>query len=359
MFVVGNSNGLMASSATHRGPQTTKPYYVTDKGDSDNVVINGDLTVEGNTRLKGTLQCDLSAVFITTARAQQGLISASLSTDDPAQNPIYIKNPNNIGNVVLADNALVVEGGNNRNVTAGDKEKGVFITTYKPFSEGVVDPGNAEDVGGIGFTGKDVSDNNVLYAAIRGECVNPTTAATRGRINFGVRAGAIERVMMQIDASRNIIQTQEGARFSDRNYTIFPSATKICEAGAITKQTSATIVTESIFTIPTNLDGYYSYTAQINLNTVADVSGPNDFMSVYLDLCGGILSPIPGTENIITITENANDAVRVVVSGIIMQRLVAGDSIRLLHAESADAGFTFASGTIQVAYNYLGDQLLA
>jgi hypothetical protein len=118
------------------------------------------------------------------------------------------------------------------------------------------------------------------------------------------------------------------------------------------------VVSESSFTIPDGLPGYYSFTAQISLSGVGDVSGANDFMTTFLDLSGGSLTPINGTINIVTIVENTSNVVDVVVSGVIMQRLAVGDVIRLFHSESSDVGFTFTGGSIQVAYTYLGDTAL-
>lgn len=139
------------------------------------------------------------------------------------------------------------------------------------------------------------------------------------------------------------------------DYPLYPSGVKLCSAGTITKQTSATAVSESLFTIP--LDGYYSFSAQINLDGVGTIAA-EDSMTTYLDVSGGSLTPVAGTINITDIAENTSNSIRSSPSGIIQQKLTAGQQIQLYHLESATAGFTFSSGSIQVAYAYLGNKAL-
>jgi hypothetical protein len=142
---------------------------------------------------------------------------------------------------------------------------------------------------------------------------------------------------------------------TDSGRQVYPGAVKITSAGTITKQTSATLVPESAFTIPTGLDGYYSFTAQISLGTVGTVADGENFQ-LYLDVSGGSLSPINGTINILDMTENTANSFSQTPSGIIMQRLTAGQTIQLYHLEQGS--YTFGSGSIQVAYTYLGDTAL-
>lgn len=133
---------------------------------------------------------------------------------------------------------------------------------------------------------------------------------------------------------------------------LFPGLVKICDAGAITKQTSATLVPESAFTIPVGFAGYYSFTAQVSLGTVGTVADGENFQ-LYLDVSGGSLTPINGTINIIDMTENSANTFSQTPSGIIMQKLNAGDIIQLYHLEQGS--YTFGSGSIKVAYTYLGN----
>jgi hypothetical protein len=136
---------------------------------------------------------------------------------------------------------------------------------------------------------------------------------------------------------------------------LFPGAVKITTAGSITKQTSATLVPESAFTIPVGFDGYYSFTAQILLGTVGTVADGENFQ-IYLDISGGALTPIAGTTNILDMTENTANTFAQAPSGIIMEKLKAGDIIQLYHLEQGS--YTFSTGSIQVAYTYLGNTAL-
>lgn len=329
MFTVGNANGLMASSATHRGPQTTRPFYLVDEGNG-NAMVNGDLTVEGN-------------IYASTI----------ISTPEVSGNPFYIKNDNNLGSTPFEDCALIVEAGANRSDVSGDS---VTIATYKPISQKVISYSNAEDIGTFTSFGLDLSDNKIRYASMRISCTNPTTNNTLGRIDFSVQRNNIHEACMQIDASGLAITTQSNYRFKDRGYNIYPGGVKITTAGAITKETSATLVPESAFTVPAGLDGYYSFTAQISLGTVGTVAD-GDNIAIYLDVSGGSLTPVNGTINILDMTENSANAFNATPGGIIMQRLTAGQVIQLYHLETGS--YLFSTGSIQVAYTYLGDTLLA
>jgi hypothetical protein len=136
-------------------------------------------------------------------------------------------------------------------------------------------------------------------------------------------------------------------------YKLYPSFLKITTAGAITKQATATEITESQYTVP--LDGYYSYTLQVILGTVGTVAD-GDIMSLFADISGGALTPINGTVSIIDVAENSANSIQIALSGIIFDRLTAGQMIRFFHSESGT--YTFSTGSVQVVYNYIGDQAL-
>jgi hypothetical protein len=161
--------------------------------------------------------------------------------------------------------------------------------------------------------------------------------------------GSITMTNADISNSANIINYSVGGTI----YPLFPSFVKITTAGTITKQTSATLVAESAFTIP--MDGYYSFTAQISLGGVGTVADGENFQ-LYLDVSGGSLTPINGTINILDMTENTANSFSQTPTGIIMQKLTAGQVIQLYHLEQGS--YTFSSGSIQVAYAYLGNDAL-
>jgi hypothetical protein len=315
MFVVGNSNGLMASGATHRGPQTTPAYYLESEGD-DGTIVN---------------------------------LSVINTAPDISLNPLYIKNPNNLGVNPITESAVVIEGGANRIDISSSP---VSLTLFKPFSSQTI---GYQQVGALQFAGVNTAGTAVRYGSIRGVSINATSGATKGMLEFQVLDDLTHSTRMEIDASSNTIRTDGGSRFADRGYNLYPGGVKITEAGSITKETSATLVPESAFTIPVGLDGYYSFTAQISLGGVGTVSDGENFQ-LYLDVSGGSLSPINGTINIIDMTENSANAFSQTPGGIIMQRLTAGQVIQLYHLEQG--AYTFSSGSIQVAYTYLGDTAL-
>jgi hypothetical protein len=161
---------------------------------------------------------------------------------------------------------------------------------------------------------------------------------------------------MEIDASSNTIRTDGGSRFADRGYNLYASAVKVNTAGTITKVGSGTEVANSSFTIPTGLDGYWSFTAQISLAGVAAVDASSN-IQVFADISGGALTPINGSINVSDITPNATGSAFIAYTGLMFDRLTAGDVVRLIHLEAGT--FTFTSGSIQVAYKYEGDTLLA
>jgi hypothetical protein len=170
-----------------------------------------------------------------------------------------------------------------------------------------------------------------------------------------MRLNNTNTIFMQLDASENVIKTQNDARFEDRGYKLYPSAVKINTAGVITKQATATEVSGSSFTIPTGLDGYWSFTAQVSLSTVASIDASSN-IQIFADISGGSLTPINGSINVADITANATGSTFIAYSGLMYDRLTAGQTVRLFHLEAG--GYTFASGSIQVAYKYEGDGLI-
>ena len=334
-YIIGNNNGLIPRSETAYGPGSNDNYYV-KVGADGSAVIDNDLLVKDDLTVNGNIYA-----------------STIISIPEASGNPFYIKNPNNIGEIPITDSALVVEGGANR--TDAPLE-GPAITLYKPFTAN--QPGLQEDIGTLQFAGRNTNPAGeiVRYASIRAECTDPTNNLHKGRIEFQVLNNNIHGSIMTMDASSNAIATANSSRFADRGYNLYPAGVKITNAGAITKQTSAVVVPESAFTIPVGLDGYYSFTAQIILGTIGTVAD-GDNISIYLDVSGGSLSPVLGTVNILDMTENSASSFSATPGGIIMQRLTAGQVIQLYHIETGS--YLFGSGSIQVAYNYLGDTLLA
>jgi hypothetical protein len=296
-------------------------------GKAGDVDIDGDLTVGGD-------------IYASTI----------ISTPDISLNPFYIKNPNNLGINPITESAVIIEGGANRVDISNEP---VALTLFKPFSSQTI---GYQQVGALQFAGVNTAGTPVRYGSIRGVSLNATSGATKGMLEFQVVDNLTHSTRMEIDASTNTIRTDGDARFSDRGYNLYPGGVKITAAGAITKQTSATLVPESAFTIPTGLDGYYSFTAQVTLGGVGTVADGENFQ-LYLDVSGGSLTPINGTINIIDMTENTANTFSQTPGGIIMQRLTAGQVIQLYHLEQGS--YTFSSGSIQVAYTYLGDTLLA
>ena len=303
-------------------------YYVR-KGVNGSSIIPGDLTVDGD-------------IYASTI----------ISIPDISLNPFYIKNENNLGVNPITESAVIIEGGANR---VDISDQAVALTLFKPFSSQTI---GYQQIGALQFAGVNTAGTTVRYGSIRGVSRNATSGATKGMLEFQVVDDLVHSTRMEIDASSNTIRTDGGSRFADRGYNLYPGGVKITTAGSITKQTSATLVPESAFTIPTDLDGYYSFTAQLSLNGVGDVSGSADYIETYLDLSGGSLTPIVGTINILDVVESSTDVIRATFNGIIMQRLTAGQIIQMYHSESPSPGFTFTSGSIQVAYTYLGDTLL-
>jgi hypothetical protein len=327
-----NSNGLIAGSTTFNTGDPESYLYVRRDVRNGNSTIDGDLTVEGNLLVQG----DSTLPVIRAV--------------DISLNPVYIRNPENLGINPITESAVIIEGGADR---IDISDQAVALTLFKPFSSTTI---GYQQVGALQFAGVNTAGTPVRYGSIRGVSRNATSGATKGMLEFQVIDGTLHSTRMEIDASANVIRTDGGSRFQDRGYNLYPAGVKINAAGSITKQATATLVPESEFTIPTNLDGYWSFTAQVLLGTVTTVD-LGDIFSLFLDISGGSLTPLVGTSNVVHVAENSSNAISFCCSGIIGQRLVAGEIVRLFHLEAGT--FDWSTGSVQVSYNYLGDGLLA
>jgi hypothetical protein len=167
-----------------------------------------------------------------------------------------------------------------------------------------------------------------------------------------ILAGEVEVPNADIANTENIITYT----VDSSAYPIYPSFVKLCPAGTISKASaSPALVPEGTLLVP--MDGYYSFTIQVNLDNVGDVSGSVEWMETFLDTSGAPIVGISGTSNIIDVIENTTNVVRYVYSGIIMGKLTKGEYLNLYHQESNQAAFTFdATSSILVAYQYLGNK---
>jgi hypothetical protein len=321
-------NGLISSRTVCLTGATASNAFVR-VGKAGDVEVAGDLDVLGD-------------IYASTI----------ISIPDISLNPFYIRNTKNLGNLPIEASALVIEGGADRIDISGEP---AMVTIYKPLTA-LQTPGTQEDIAGVNFAGKNSAGTTVRYASVVAECTNATAGSTMGRLELRALRNTTHESFVALDASTQTFTTiGTNCRFADRGYNIYPGAVKITTAGTITKQTTATLVPESAFTIPVGLDGYYSFTAQISLGSVGTVADGENFQ-LYLDVSGGSLSPVNGTINILDMTENTANSFSQTPGGIIMQRLTAGQTIQLYHLEQGS--YTFSSGSIQVAYTYLGDTAL-
>jgi hypothetical protein len=325
-------NGLISSKVVCATARTDSNLFVRVGANGGSEIV-GDLVVGGDLDVAGDIYA-----------------STIISAPDISLNPFYIKNENNLGVNPITESAVIIEGGANR---VDISDQAVALTLFKPFSSQTI---GYQQVGALQFAGVNTAGTTVRYGSIRGVSLNATSNATKGMLEFQVLDGTLHSTRMEIDASTNTIRTDGDSRFSDRGYNLYPGGVKITTAGSIISQTDPELVPESAFTIPTGLDGYYSFTAQVTLGGVGTISDGENFQ-IFLDLSGGSLTPISGTDNAIDMTENAANTFTHTPGGIIMQRLTAGQTIQLYYKQLG--AFTFSSGSIQVAYTYLGDTLLA
>lgn len=198
-------------------------------------------------------------------------------------------------------------------------------------------------------------NNNGLLSSSETHPGLPTTTAYYLTENNGdvVVAGDLTinggLTMANADASNNTNVIMYGS------YPLAPCAIKVISpVPTITKQTSATIVSGSAFTIP--ITGYYAVTAQISLTTIGSSTPASDTITIYNDVSGGALTPINGAINTFNVVPNAVSAFYATSSGIIQQKLNAGDILNFYHLESG--GYTFGAGSIGISYAYLGNNAI-
>ena len=123
-----------------------------------------------------------------------------------ADNPVFIYNPYALGGTTTTSpNVLIAAGGENRTDISNS---GVGIATQKNITRGIVDTGVGELIGTFTTFGKDLADNDIPYAGIRGICVDPSDGYPKGRLNLVARDGPTNRVYMQVDASANTVSIQ-------------------------------------------------------------------------------------------------------------------------------------------------------
>ena len=173
-----NNNGLLSSSETHPGPPNTPAYFAREE-----------------------------AIDVIS-------LSTIISAPTEAGNPLYIKNPNNIGTAPLSDNALIIEGGNNRSLD--DPTAGIGLALTKPFTSGV-----GEDIGTLSMYGKDASGADTRYAYIRAGSRGNTVGNVKGSLQLGV-AGAL----LEMDGSANIFNTVGDLTTQLRGSVLVGDATK-------------------------------------------------------------------------------------------------------------------------------------
>ena len=172
-----NTNGLTTCGSSFVTGDPDSYIYVKRDATTGDAIVDGDLTVVGDLLVQG----DSTLPVIRAV--------------DLSHNPVYIRNPYNISTAPLSDNALVVEGGNNRSLD--EPAAGVGIAITKPFTSGV-----GEDIGTLSMYGKDASGSDARYAYIRAGSRGNTAGEVKGSLQFGV-AGAL----LEMDGSANIFNT--------------------------------------------------------------------------------------------------------------------------------------------------------
>lgn len=191
----------------------------------------------------------------------------------------------------------------------------------------------------VSFTGAD--DSNVYVRRDRND--NVTIA---GNLTL---AGEMRLENADISNTTGLIVYEVGPV----DYPLYPSFVKVITPATITKQTTQTKVAALAYTIPQ--DGYYSITAQISLASIGSSTPASDTITIYADLSGGSVTPLNGAINTFNVVPNASNAFYATSSGVIQQKLIAGDVIEFYHLESG--GFTIGvSSGIGVTYQYLGNK---
>ena len=139
------------------------------------------------------------------------------------------------------------------------------------------------------------------------------------------------------------------------DYPLYPSFVKIISPATITKQTTQTKVAALAFTIPQT--GYYSMTAQISLASITGSTATTDTITIYGDLSGESVTPLNGAINTFNVVPNAANAFYATSSGVLQQKLNAGQIIEFYHLESGAFGIGVSS-SIGVTYTYLGNKAI-
>ncbi len=187
---MSNTNGLIsARTVCFTGADDSNAFVRV--GVAGDVTVAGDLFVD-NDIYAGTI----------------------VSVPEATGNPFYIKNPNNIGTAPLSDNAVVIEGGNNRSLD--EPAAGIGLALTKPFTSGV-----GEDIGTLSMYGKDASGADTRYAYIRAGSRGNTVGNVKGSLQFGV-AGAL----LEMDGSANILNTVGDLATQLRGSVLIGDATK-------------------------------------------------------------------------------------------------------------------------------------
>lgn len=208
----------------------------------------------------------------------------------------------------------------------------------------------------VALTGADNSNlfvrrNQNGDVVIEGDLAISGDFAVGGSSQFVGDISANAELRMLTDLSNNIglVHYKVGAV----DYPLYPSFVKIIEPATITKQTTQTKVTALAYTIPQ--DGYYLLTAQISLATIGSSTPASDTITIYGDLSGGSVTPLNGAINTFNVVPNALSAYYATSSGVIQQKLTAGQIIEFYHLESG--AFTIgATSSIGVTYTYLGNK---
>lgn len=192
----------------------------------------------------------------------------------------------------------------------------------------------------VSFTGAD--DSNVY---VRRDAENNVEIA--GDLTIG---GQVRLENADISNTTGLITYEVGPV----DYPLYPSFVKIISpVPTITKQTSPTKVSGGSYTIPQ--DGYYTLTAQVSLATIGSSTPASDTITIYADLSGGSITPINGAINTFNVVPNASNAFYATSSGLIQQKLTAGDVIEMYHLESG--GFTIGGASaIGISYKYEGNK---
>ena len=237
-------------------------------------------------------------------------------------NPIFLYNPYQLGYNTTDVNAVVIAGGDNRTDISNN---GVGVATQKNITRGIVDTGVGENIGAFTMFGKDLADNDIPYAAVRGVCTDPATANPKGRLNLVVRDNTTNRVLMQLDASANTISVQgtSATTFDMNAHKIINLATPTDPSGAATKAyVDAAVVggAQSLAqvlavgnTAGTNID--MSQNDIINVNDITNISGTLNIGANDLNLSATGLTSVLNINSVFGTAIVAGGAVDITAGG--------------------------------------------